>query len=294
MLDRIRRKLFLSVKIMGSKSRGSDNSEEQNIALKANELMAILRKGSSAISRAEGDGLSLSRFLDASIHDIVQTSKSTDDMRSLKMQKDVCGDVQREDEQKLLYDAEEEEKRLLSGVAQVQSRLFEGKVVVGAKSGTNRDIAVEWEKLQKRARQTRIVVIDGYEVLAKHLGAVAVSEKQLCTTIESDKAQSTNSRPAKPPQKKNKKRHDWEDWCVYCRDGGELALCSSCPRGVIVFLVSFMIEHALMSRYLPVFHPACHGITDAHVKAMPMIYCPQHHCVECNRNTADAGGMLFR
>ena len=174
MLDRIRRKLFLSIKVMSSQSRNSDGSEEQTTALKANELMSILRKGSNALSRENGDGLSLSRFLDAPIDEILHASKSKDDLRSLKIQKDMGEDVQ-VDNQKLLLEAEEEEKRLLSGIAQVQSRLFEGKVVTRVKPGTNKDIAAEWDNLQKRARQTRIVVVDGFEVLAEHLGPAAVS-----------------------------------------------------------------------------------------------------------------------
>ena len=31
--------------------------------------------------------------------------------------------------------------------------------------------------------------------------------------------------------KKQGRKFDWEDWCIYCRDGGELVLCSQCPRG---------------------------------------------------------------
>ena len=77
-----------------------------------------------------------------------------------------------EDDAELLLDAEEEEQRLLSGVAQVQSRLFEGRVVQRAKD--NRQISQEWYELQKRARQKRIVMVDGYEVLAEHLGPVNV------------------------------------------------------------------------------------------------------------------------
>lgn len=169
MLDRIRRKLFLSVKVMSAHSQ-SDGSEEQNTALKTHELMSILRKGSSAISQADSVGLSLSQFLSAPVEDVLQASRSRDDMRALKMRKDLGDEIKEEEDAKLVLDAEEEEKRLLSGIAQVQSRLFEGKVVNRVKANqNNRAIAEEWRALQKRARQTRIVVIDGFEVLAEHL-----------------------------------------------------------------------------------------------------------------------------
>ena len=47
-----------------------------------------------------------------------------------------------------------EERELLSGVAQVQSRHFEGKVVTQAQN--NKEIASEWRELQKRARAHRL------------------------------------------------------------------------------------------------------------------------------------------
>ena len=160
-------------------SSHSDGSEEQNTALKTNELMAILRKGSSAISRADGDGLDLSQFLNAPIDQVLQVSRSRDDMKALKMRKDLGDNIKQEDDKKLLLDSEEEEKRLLSGIAQVQSRLFEGKVVNRVQKANNKEIAAEWEALQKRARQTRIVVVDGYEVIAEHLGPASVSDNHL-------------------------------------------------------------------------------------------------------------------
>lgn len=43
-----------------------------------------------------------------------------------------------------------------------------------------------------------------------------------------------------------------------------------------------------------VFHSECYGITPAQLKKLPMVPCSQHNCVECNRNTAQSGGMLFR
>lgn len=43
-----------------------------------------------------------------------------------------------------------------------------------------------------------------------------------------------------------------------------------------------------------VFHPKCHGVSKAHVARTPMMICSQHSCVMCQRNTGDAGGMLFR
>ena len=106
----------------------SDGKEEQNTAFKKGELLSILRKGSSAISHAGDSSLSLQRFLNAPIHEILEESKSRDDVKALQLRKDMGDNVPTVDD-KLQEDAEEEERRLLNGIAQVQSRLFEGKVV---------------------------------------------------------------------------------------------------------------------------------------------------------------------
>lgn len=189
MLDRIRRKLFLSIKVMNAQSAG-EGKEDQLSALKTAELMSILRKGSSALGRSDGTaGLELAQFLKSPIEDVLQASRTRDDVRALKMRKELGEDVKQKEDTKLLGDAEEEEKAMLSGVAQVQSRLFEGKLVKRAKPAMeNKDIAADWEALQKRARQTRIVVIDGFEVLSEHLAPLqsAVSVSMRNFTVTSD------------------------------------------------------------------------------------------------------------
>lgn len=174
MLDRIRRKLFLSLKVMSSSttnpSSDGKDAEENAQKLKKAELMDILRKGSSAISRDE-TGMDVGRFLNASIDAILDESRAREGVRDARMKKDLTtgGDdgngesaAKTEQTEKLLQDAEEEERRLLSGVAQVQSRLFEGQVVNRQQS--NKQIAQEWKELQKRARTNRLVVVDGIHV----------------------------------------------------------------------------------------------------------------------------------
>jgi SWI/SNF-related matrix-associated actin-dependent regulator of chromatin subfamily A member 5 len=159
MLDRIRRKLFLSVKIMGS-----DNaSSTENTTLGSNELMDILRKGSSALANSE-DGLKLSEFLKADISDILRESRSLENARDAKMKKELKVEDGQVSDAKLILDAEEEERRLLSGVAQVQSRLFEGKIVYRAQNNT--EIANEWRDLEKRTRMDRTVTVGGMTFIA--------------------------------------------------------------------------------------------------------------------------------
>ena len=154
MLDRLRRKLFLSVKIMSSDD-GSSSSEDVNFG--SNELINILRKGSSALA-ASDVGMNLGRFLEADISDILEASRSLEKSRDAKIKQElkIGGGGTNE---KLILDAEEEERRLLSGVAQVKSRLFEGRMV--NRHQGNSDIVNEWRDLTKRARADRTIVVDG-------------------------------------------------------------------------------------------------------------------------------------
>ncbi|KAG1809082.1 SNF2 family N-terminal domain-containing protein [Suillus subaureus] len=254
MLDRIRRKMFLSLKVMSS-STSSSSANEDNTQLKTTELLDILRKGSSALSRSDV-GMDLGTFLKAPIQEILDDSREREGARDVKLKKEMVSshDIAEDNDidEKTLLDAEEEERKLLSGIAQVQSRLFEGKLI--KRNQNNHQIAQEWQELQKRARIDRTVVVDGITVIADHMGQSAV-------------------RVVPASKKKSKAKHETEDWCVYCRDGGDVILCTSCPR---------------------VFHPKCHGITAAQLRKLPMICCPQHKCSACDRSTAEAGGMLFR
>ncbi|KAH7882573.1 P-loop containing nucleoside triphosphate hydrolase protein [Phlebopus sp. FC_14] len=271
MLDRIRRKLFLSLKVMSTSSSSSSQKEDESQQqLKTAELLDVLRKGSSAISSDTDSGMDFGTFLNAPVEAILQESREREGVRHAKMKKELDSESDRsikrsanennikveaeaEAESKLLHDAEEEERKLLSGVAQVQSRLFEGKVI--ARPQNNQQIAAEWKELQRRARTERLVVVGGIHVVGEHLpgdGAV---------------------KPKLAPQKRSRAKYESEDWCIYCRDGGEVVVCSQCPR---------------------VFHPQCHGITPAQLKRMASIPCSQHNCAECHRNTAQSGGMLFR
>jgi len=163
MLDRIRRKLFLSMKVMES----DNSSAAENSSLRSSELLDILRRGSSVLLNVN-DGMDLAQFLDAKIADILQHSRSLEEVRVAKMKQEVKEDPDTEERRTLLKDAEEEERQLLSGVAQVRCRLFEGKMVNRAQS--NKSIATEWRGVQKRARVDKIVMVDGIPMIGAHIG----------------------------------------------------------------------------------------------------------------------------
>lgn len=138
MLDRLRRKLFLSVKIMGSSNASSDPSNDPEASSSSiRELMAILKRGSSSLMQGGAGGMTLRDFLKADFETIVNTSRDRDTVRVIKMEADLSGSDAVKVEQGIRRQWEEEEQALLAGVAQVQSRLFEGKLVQRAKDANN-------------------------------------------------------------------------------------------------------------------------------------------------------------
>ena len=176
MLDRIRRKLFLSLKVVGS----AEVSPSEDSTLGTSELMDILRRGSSALS-TDGDDMTLAKFLKAPIEDILEVSRKMDKVKETKIKSELPADqvnkVKAEGmdvglDRQALRDVEEEEMKLLKGVALVQSRLFEGKVV--QKGSGNKDIAKAWEDVQKKVKVDRLITVDGMQFVAEHITPLAV------------------------------------------------------------------------------------------------------------------------
>ena len=177
MLDRIRRKLFLSLKVIGS----AEVSSSEDSFLGTSELVDILRRGSSALS-TDGGEMTLAKFLKAPIEDILEVSRKMDKVKDTKIKSGLPANelnkVKIEQgldvaiDQQALRDVEEEEMRLLKGIALVQSRLFEGKVV--QKGSGNKEIARAWEDVQKRARVDRLVMVDGMPVVADNIAPLVV------------------------------------------------------------------------------------------------------------------------
>ncbi|KAJ6601267.1 SNF2 family N-terminal domain-containing protein [Mycena vulgaris] len=251
MLDRIRRKLFLSAKIIGGEDAGPGGGAHGSMG--GSELMSILRRGSSALTSSD-DGMDLAAFRAASLAEILAVSRAREDVHDARVKHDLKMKVEGGDEAVLLRSAEEEERHLLSGVAKVQSYLFEGTLLERSKAPKDNALSAT---PQKRGRVDRTVNIGGMSFI-----------------LDDSMIQTVDSKSNSAPKKAKKDPFEWEDYCMTCRDGGELVICNHCPR----------VFHAEC-------HPT---MTAAAVTRASLITCPQHSCRDCSRSSSAAGNLLLR
>jgi SWI/SNF-related matrix-associated actin-dependent regulator of chromatin subfamily A member 5 len=251
MMGRIRKKLYLSAKVTESmrdihtktSSIGLGGDAEENApTLSTGQLMTLVRAGSRAIARPEIDPSEMLKW------DWETTIQK-------------CRDYQEKLENETkegAAEAEEEERRWLSEMERVETRVFEGKRHEKSDGGdTNRDIAKEWSREARRLGMERVVMVDGHPVLKETIGN---NEWEAVKTFAGK-----DPRLAEPPKRK-RKAIEHQDYCQVCFDGGMLVTCSGCPR---------------------TYHTKClpEGFEQRLKGKAGNFYCPQHECVACEQKT---------
>lgn len=165
MMGRIRKKLYLSAKVtegmrdLHSKEADDDDSEVKNEAgdmptMSTGQLLSLVRSGSRAIAR---DGIDPTELL------------SWDWDTMIKRATEYADEVKKEEDGAV--DPEEEERKWLSEMEKVETRVFEGKLHDKERKGTsNRLIAEEWSHEARRIGMNRVVMIGNQPVLKETIG----------------------------------------------------------------------------------------------------------------------------
>lgn len=259
MMGRIRKKLYLSAKVTESmrdihtstsSKATAANAEDVLPNLTTSQLMSLVRSGSRAIAREEIDPAEMLKWdWDTMI------GKCRDYSAKLKSEEDAGATD------------EEEEKKWLSEMEKVETRVFEGKNHVrDIKRNSNHDISAEWTRESRRLGMERVVMVDGHPVLKETIGN---NEWEAVATMTGK-----DPRLAEPTKRK-RKPIEHQDYCQVCYDGGSLVVCSGCPR---------TYHHTCLTKEFQL-------KTNS---KMGQFYCPQHQCADCSQKTTNAGGMLFR
>ncbi|KZO91804.1 hypothetical protein CALVIDRAFT_335743 [Calocera viscosa TUFC12733] len=198
MLDRICRKLWLSLRIMNNPGC---SSEDDAASMKLDELLSILRNGSSILG-AKNSAMDFDNFVSAPIDEILRWSRRKQDLREAQIREDIDDEAMAA---MFKADAKKEKERLLSGVANVESRLVEGRPPMPK---TIEPLSEQGPSGDKRKMRSR---------LAKVNGSLPLVGRQ--------------SRPQFASKKvKQDPKFQHEDWCLFCQDGGHLFMCQWCPR----------------------------------------------------------------
>ena len=266
MMGRIQKKLYLSAKVTESmrdihlqsasktKKKGPGGKvveEDEMPQLGTSELMSIMRRGAQTLAHPELD---------------VNEMLGWDWATMLEKCKDRPADIHvAEQTQASVCVKEEDEKKWLSQIEQVESRVFQGKKHHKVKESGFDGIAQEWSRESRRIGKNTTVLIDGYEVSKE---SVNCGEWEAVPTMAGKDPRLAEPKREKKPEVVN------QEQCQVCWDGGDLVLCSGCPRS---------------------YHYACLDRDfKAKSKGKMHFHCPQHQCADCEQNTTNAGGMIYR
>ncbi|EPE34947.1 P-loop containing nucleoside triphosphate hydrolase [Glarea lozoyensis ATCC 20868] len=264
MMGRIQKKLYLSAKVTeamqdihtkfgGAKKAkfGRPKESEDNMPqLSTGQLMTLVRRGASAISRPEID---VSEMLSWDWETTVLKCK--DQPADVNVQRDAIPDKKVD---------EEAERKWLTEMERVESSVFAGKQLVRGKISSNRDIAEEFNRADRRKDKNTTVMVDGFAISKESMNC---KQWEAVPTIG-------DKNPIYKEQKRAKKAPvEPQSHCQVCIDGGELICCQLCPRA---------------------YHMKCLDKSFQTKAKGWQFNCPQHECAECAQKTTDAGGMLYR
>lgn len=157
-----------------------------------------------------------------------------------------------------------DEDAWLNNVEKVETAIFEGKKFhrqLDKEAKQNIDLI----RADRRVNKNTTIMIDGFAIS---------KESMSCADWEAVPTLAGKDRRLAEPKKVKKDPIQSQEFCQVCWDGGELVCCSGCPRS---------------------YHYDCLGEeSKARANAFGNYHCPQHQCFDCNKKTAEAGGLVYR
>lgn len=255
MMGRIRKKLYLSAKITesmksvhgtpttGKKSRTSNDDDKPH--LDVSQLKSLVRRGAQTLTHPEID---VTDMLSWDLDTILE--KCRDRPSDLHVPEDNSAD----------------EQQWLSSMEKVETAVFDGRrFQKNLDSEQGGAVRLDLVRNDRRKGKNTTVMIDGYAVNKESLN---------CDDWEAVPTLAGKDPRLADPVKEKKKSIINQDHCQTCWDGGELWICSLCPRS---------------------YHQNCLTQEQRIVhKLNTQFCCPQHMCADCSKKTTEAGGMLYR
>lgn len=266
MMGRIRKKLYLSAKITESmrnvhtaeqhnkkrKRSTNDDNDDDKPQLDTSELKTLLRRGAQTLSAPEID-------VDEMLTWDWQTT--LDKCRDRPVDPLFAASV---GDNKLEVD----EEAWLNSVEKVETAIFDGKrhhrqLEKDAKNAKSTDVL---SRADRRTNKNTTVMVGGFAISKESMGCA--DWEAVPTLAGKDPRLAGVKREKKEPIQN-------QEHCQVCWDGGDLVLCSGCPRA---------------------YHSKCldNGMAAKSKSATGAMHCSQHQCFDCEKKTAEAGGMIYR
>ena len=267
-LQRSQKKLYLSQMVNSKGAKVVESEEEEMGKLDGNEVLSMLKFGAASMFRGETNREPTDEELDKII-DRSRTGELGEATGALH------GGLQADCD---TFDATE---------AFVSTRELFGQKIDEASSGPSdgQDIAKSWQRVTKRERKQRIVMVSG----GVGMGSVPVLNSNNYDlnggeqSIFARELQGQDSSAFVDTKRTmviagRDYAHETEALCCFGKKASKKSIvkCAFCPM---------------------VFHEACAksgGYADSGELAAGRWRCPQHACSSCARSTSAAGGLLFR
>lgn len=283
MQGRIRKKLYLSAKIMDSmrnihyaesthaavgkkRKRGAadsrdfgSSSSQDEPPLRTSQLKSLLRRGAQTLARPEVDVMAM---LTWTFDEILERCKDGADDSHIPNSAG-GGDA---------LVAEADERAWLATVEKVETAIFEGKRhhrALDDRALHEQQQQMELHRANRRLNKNTTVEINGFAVNKDSL---------LCADWEAVPTLAGKDPRLADPVREKKAPMPHQDTCQHCGKGkGHMILCTNCPRAYHLACLAPRFRAKV-----------CDGAR------RKQFFCPQHECASCGAKTAEAGGLIFR